>query len=57
VWRGSSTDCDGLADHLQRRPGGRGNGRLIAPFALKQTAKEIPGRLKGYKSVLESESD
>ena len=36
---------------------GRGIGRLIAPFVLRQTAKEIPGRLEGYKSVLESESD
>jgi uncharacterized protein YndB with AHSA1/START domain len=36
---------------------GRGIGRLIAPFALKQTAQEIPSRLEGYKSVLESESD
>jgi uncharacterized protein YndB with AHSA1/START domain len=36
---------------------GRGIGRLIAPFALRQTAKEIPRRLEGYKSVLESESD
>ncbi|HEV8281612.1 MAG TPA: hypothetical protein VGQ02_07145, partial [Candidatus Limnocylindrales bacterium] len=36
---------------------GHGIGRLIAPFALRQTAKEIPSRLEGYKSVLESESD
>ena len=42
---------------LEGRGKGRGNGRLIASFAPQQTAKEIPGRLKGYKSVLESESD
>ena len=34
---------------------GHGIGRLIAPFALRQTAKEIPQRLRAYKRVLESE--
>lgn len=33
---------------------GHGIGRLIAPFALRQTAKEIPQRLRSYKRVLES---
>ncbi|WP_328991344.1 SRPBCC family protein [Kribbella sp. NBC_01245] len=32
---------------------GRGIGRLIAPLALRQTAKEIPMRLRGYKKAIE----
>jgi uncharacterized protein YndB with AHSA1/START domain len=32
---------------------GHGIGKLIAPFALRQTAKEIPHRLQSYKRVLE----
>lgn len=35
---------------------GRGIGKLIAPFAVRASAEEIPDRLQGYKSVLESDS-
>jgi uncharacterized protein YndB with AHSA1/START domain len=33
---------------------GHGVGKLVAPVALRQTAKEIPHRLESYKRVLEA---
>jgi uncharacterized protein YndB with AHSA1/START domain len=33
---------------------GRGIGKLIAPFAMRQTAREVPQRLQAYKKAIES---